>query len=65
MSVDNKIHGGQEPDSGEAERLGILGGLAQRLQEGVRATIEALGQNHAQRLAAIVEFSTMPSSAKT
>ena len=57
MSVDNKIHGGQEPDSGEAERLGILGGLAQRLQEGVRATIEALGQNHAQRLAAIVEFS--------
>jgi len=57
MSVDEDIHGGQKPDSGEAERPGILGGLAQRLQEGVRATIEALGQSHAQRLAAIVEFS--------
>jgi PAS domain S-box-containing protein len=31
--------------------------LAQRLQEGVRATIEALGQSHAQRLAALVESS--------
>jgi PAS domain S-box-containing protein len=31
--------------------------LAQRLQHGVRATIDALGQSHAQRLAAIVESS--------
>ena len=57
MSVDDKIHGEQEPESSQAERPGILGGLAQRLQDGVRATIEALGQSHAQRLAAIVEFS--------
>jgi PAS domain S-box-containing protein len=46
-----------EPGSGQSERPGILGGLAQRLQDGVRATIEALGQSHAQRLAAIVESS--------
>jgi PAS domain S-box-containing protein len=56
MSVD-KINAEQEPDSGESERPGILSGLAQRLQEGMRATIEALSQSHAQRLAAIVEFS--------
>lgn len=31
--------------------------MAQRLHEGVRATIDALGQSHAQRLAAIVESS--------
>jgi PAS domain S-box-containing protein len=31
--------------------------LAQRLQEGVRATLIALGQSHAQRLAALVESS--------
>jgi PAS domain S-box-containing protein len=42
---------------GSDERPGLLGGLAQRLQEGVRATVEALGQSHAQRLAAIVEAS--------
>jgi PAS domain S-box-containing protein len=35
----------------------MLGGLAQRLQDGVRATIVALSQSHAQRLAAIVESS--------
>jgi PAS domain S-box-containing protein len=50
-----KIHTDEETQPGE--RPGILGGLAQRLQEGVRATIEALGQSHAQRLAAIVESS--------
>jgi PAS domain S-box-containing protein len=44
-------------ESSEPERPGILSGLAQRLQEGVRATIEALGQSQAQRLAAIVESS--------
>jgi PAS domain S-box-containing protein len=33
----------------------MLGGLAQRLQDGMRATIDALSQGHAQRLAAIVE----------
>src|ERR1051326_2509044 len=52
-----KGNGEQELESSQSERPGILGGLAQRLQEGVRATIEALGQSHAQRLAAIVEFS--------
>ena len=41
----------------QSERPGILGGLVQRLQEGVRATIVALGQSHAQRLAAVVESS--------
>lgn len=41
----------------ELERPGFIGGLAQRLQQGVRATIEALGQSYAQRLAAIVETS--------
>jgi PAS domain S-box-containing protein len=35
----------------------MLGSFAQRLQERVRATIHALGQSHAQRLAAIVESS--------
>jgi PAS domain S-box-containing protein len=52
-----KGNGEQELESSQGERPGILGGLAQRLQEGVRATIEALGQGHAQSLAAIVEFS--------
>ena len=46
-----------DPEGAQSERSGILGGLAQRLQYGVRATIEALGQSHAQRLAAIVESS--------
>jgi PAS domain S-box-containing protein len=45
------------PEGTQSERPGILGGLAQRLQDGVRATIEALGQSHAQRLAALVESS--------
>jgi PAS domain S-box-containing protein len=45
------------PEGTQSERPGILGGLAQRLQDGVRATIEALGQSHAQRLAAVVESS--------
>ena len=45
------------PEGSPSERPGILGGLAQRLQDGVRATINALGQSHAQRLAALVESS--------
>jgi hypothetical protein len=52
-----KGNGEQELEGSEGERPGILGGLAQRLQDGVRATLETLGQGHAQRLAAIVEFS--------
>jgi PAS domain S-box-containing protein len=47
-------------DTGNPEtnqRLGLLGGLAQRLQDGVRATLVALGQSHSQRLAALVESS--------
>jgi PAS domain S-box-containing protein len=35
----------------------VLGGLAQRLHEGMRATLVALGQSHSQRLAALVESS--------
>jgi len=45
------------PEGAQSERPGILGGLAQRLQDGVRATIEALGQSHAQQLAAVVQSS--------
>jgi len=45
------------PEGTQSERSGFLGGLAQRLQDGVRATIDALGQSHAQRLAALVESS--------
>jgi PAS domain S-box-containing protein len=41
----------------DSERTGLLGSLAQRVQERVRATIDALTQSHAQRLAAIVESS--------
>jgi PAS domain S-box-containing protein len=52
-----KGHSEQELETSQGERPGILGGLAQRLQEGVRATIDALGQSHAHRLAAIVETS--------
>ena len=44
-------------DGGQPERPGFLGGLAQRLQDGVRATLDAVSQSHAQRLAAIVESS--------
>ena len=44
-------------DGGQPERPGILNDLAQRLQDGLRATIEAVSQSHAQRLAAIVESS--------
>jgi len=47
----------QDPDGDQPERPGIIGGLAHRLQEGVRTTIEALNQSHAQRLAAIVQSS--------
>jgi PAS domain S-box-containing protein len=54
---EEKAYREQEPDGTPAERPGVLGGLAQRLHNGVRATIEALSQSHAQRLAAIVEFS--------
>ena len=44
-------------DGTKPERPRILVDLASRLHEGFRATIEALGQSHAQRLAAIVESS--------
>jgi PAS domain S-box-containing protein len=47
-----------ETESSPSERSGLLGGLAQRLQDGVRATLEALSQGPAQRLAAIVESSS-------
>jgi PAS domain S-box-containing protein len=47
----------QVSDEGRRQPQGILGGLAQRLQDGVRASIDALGQSHAQQLAAIVEAS--------
>jgi PAS domain S-box-containing protein len=46
-----------DKDSAEHEGPSLLSGLAQRLQQGVRATVEALGQSQAQRLAAIVETS--------
>jgi PAS domain S-box-containing protein len=52
----NKLSGSSDAED-PPERPGILEGLATRLQEGLRATIVALGQNHAQRLAAIVESS--------
>jgi PAS domain S-box-containing protein len=52
----NKVFGRDGEDT-SPERPGILEGLAARLQEGLRATIVALGQSHAQRLAAIVESS--------
>jgi PAS domain S-box-containing protein len=52
-----KINNKQGSEGSASERAGILGGLAQRLQEGVRATIVALGQSDAQRLAAIVQSS--------
>ena len=45
------------PKSGEPERSGLLGDLANKLQEGLWATVEALRQSHAQRRAAIVESS--------
>jgi PAS domain S-box-containing protein len=54
---DTKEHREPEPESSQGQQPGILVGLTQRLQEGVRATIEALGQSHAQRLVAIVETS--------
>ena len=44
-------------ESPEPERLGLFGGLATKLQEGLRATIDTLTGSHAQRLAAIVESS--------
>ena len=47
-AVDTTQTGG--PESGLGERPGMLGSLAQRLQERVRATIHALGQSHAQPL---------------
>jgi PAS domain S-box-containing protein len=42
---------------GRSERSSMLGNLAQRLQDGLRATVLALGDSHAQRLAALVESS--------
>jgi PAS domain S-box-containing protein len=45
------------PKGAQTELPSILGGRVQRLQDGVRATIEALGQSHGQRLAALVESS--------
>jgi PAS domain S-box-containing protein len=53
----NKLFGGNDTEDDPSGRPGILEGLATRLQEGLRATIVALGQSHAQRLAAIVESS--------
>jgi hypothetical protein len=44
------------PEGSPSERPGILGGLAQRLQDGVRATIDALGQSHAQPIPAPKPF---------
>src|SRR5262245_32803515 len=49
--------GKQDPERDGPQGPGVLGGLAQRLQEGVRATIDALSQSHAQQLAAIVQSS--------
>lgn len=46
-----------DKEGAEHEGPSLLSGLAQRLQQGVRATVEALGQSQAQRLAAIVETS--------
>jgi PAS domain S-box-containing protein len=54
--VENTLDTG-DPEGTQSELSGILSGLAQRLRDGVRATIEALGQSHAQRLAALVESS--------
>jgi PAS domain S-box-containing protein len=54
---DGKDHSEPEPEISQVEQAGILVGLSQRLQEGVRSTIEAVGQSLAQRLAAIVETS--------
>jgi PAS domain S-box-containing protein len=52
-----KSNSEQELETSQGEQRSILVDLTQRLQDGVRATIEALGQSHAQRLAAIVETS--------
>jgi PAS domain S-box-containing protein len=51
------LHVVKTVDGSRSERPGILGDIASRLQDGLRATVEALGQSHAQRLAAIVESS--------
>lgn len=45
------------PEGEAPERPSLLGSIAHRLQEGLRATVVALGNNHSQRLAAIVESS--------
>ena len=47
----------QGSDGRSSERTSMLGNLAQRLQDGLRATVLALGDSHAQRLAALVESS--------
>ncbi len=52
--MENRIN---NPGSEAPERASPLGNLAQRLQEGLRATVVAVGQSHSQRLAAIVESS--------
>jgi PAS domain S-box-containing protein len=44
-------------ESGPSERPSLLGDLANKLQGGLLATLDALRQSHAQRLAAIVESS--------
>lgn len=44
-------------DGDKASRPNVLGDLASRIQDGLRSTLEAIGQSHAQRLAAIVESS--------
>jgi PAS domain S-box-containing protein len=48
---------GKSDSEPRSERPGLLGGLASKLHDGLRATIDALGNSHAQRLAAIVESS--------
>jgi PAS domain S-box-containing protein len=47
----------QGSDGRSSERTNILGNLAQRLQDGLRGTVLALGDSYAQRLAALVESS--------
>jgi PAS domain S-box-containing protein len=53
----SKLSGSSDAEGIRSERPGILEGLVTRVQEGLRATLVALGQSHAQRLAAIVESS--------
>src|SRR4029450_1607616 len=49
--------GNTQGSEGRSSGTSMLGNLAQRLQDGLRATVLALGDSHAQRLAALVESS--------